>query len=76
MLPCPGGTFNHFANAANLHDVDDVRRALADGEVREVDVGFARRKVFLNNANLGWYVDLLDRRQAGRASRARAIEGA
>lgn len=63
MLPCPGGTFNHFANAASLHDVDDVQRALADGEMREVDVGFAGRNVFLNNANLGWYVDLVARRE-------------
>ena len=63
LLPCPGGTFNHFAHAAQVHSVDDVRSALLDGETREVDVGVAGRSVFLNNASLGWYVDLVARRE-------------
>ncbi len=63
MLPCPGGTFNHFAHAAELVTADDVKRALTNGEIRNVDVGMASGKVFLNNANLGWYVDLVERRE-------------
>ncbi len=63
MLPCPGGTLNHFAHSVELHTVEDVRRALRTGETREVDVGWAGDAIFLNNASLGWYVDLVARRE-------------
>jgi diacylglycerol kinase family enzyme len=63
MIPCPGGTFNHFAHAADLSTEGDVRSALDGGKVRDVDVGIANGNVFLNNANLGWYVDLVERRE-------------
>ena len=73
MLPCPGGTFNHFAHAAELVTNDDVKRALTDGEIRNVDVGIASGKVFLNNANLGWYVDLVERRERYEARMPRKL---
>ena len=63
LLACPGGTHNHFATDVGLDTVDAVRNALASPRHESVDVGIAGDQVFLNNANTGWYVDLVSRRQ-------------
>ena len=63
LLPCPGGTHNHFALDLGIVDLDAVDAALADGKRLRVDVGMAGDQLFLNNANAGWYVDLVARRE-------------
>ena len=63
LLPCPGGTHNHFARAAGIESVDDVEKAIHSESTELVDVGMFGNEVFLNNANVGWYVDLVERRQ-------------
>ena len=63
LLPCPGGTHNHFALDLGIVDLDAVDAALAGGERLRVDVGMAGDQLFLNNANAGWYVDLVARRE-------------
>jgi diacylglycerol kinase family enzyme len=39
VLPCPGGTHNHFAKAAGFASCDDVARSLFDPSSRLVNVG-------------------------------------
>ncbi len=63
LLACPGGTHNHFATDVGLGTIDAVRTALAARHCESVDVGMAGDQVFLNNANAGWYVDLVSRRE-------------
>ncbi len=63
FLPCPGGTHNHFAKAAGFSNVDDVGQALAHTASHLVDVGKVDDEVFLNNLSIGWYVDLVARRE-------------
>jgi diacylglycerol kinase family enzyme len=63
MLPCPGGTHNHYAKAAGFATTDDVSEALKNPASRLVDVGFVNGEVFLNNLSVGWYVDLVARRE-------------
>ena len=63
LLAGPGGTHNHFARDLGLVDLDAVDAALrAERRVR-IDVGMAANHVFLNNANAGWYVELVARRE-------------
>ena len=63
LLPCPGGTWNHFARAARLALIDDVEEALHSRHREQVDVGWANDLLFLNNLSIGWYVDLVARRE-------------
>ncbi len=63
----PFGTRNHFARDAGL-DRDDPFGALEafQGSERRVDVGRVCGRVFLNNASLGLYVQLVHRRERHR----------
>jgi diacylglycerol kinase family enzyme len=63
LLPCPGGTHNHFAKAAGFRTVDDVANGLATQDSQMVDTGLVNDEPFLNNACVGWYVDLVARRE-------------
>jgi diacylglycerol kinase family enzyme len=63
LLPAPGGTFNHFAKQAGFVTVKDVEAAVESFATRHVDIADVNDEVFLNNASIGWYVDLLTRRQ-------------
>ena len=63
LLACPGGTHNHFARALGVSDEQDLEAALRSGEERLIDVGMAGSEVFLNNLSLGWYTDLVARRE-------------
>jgi len=66
------GTFNFFARQQGLpQDLDEalaaVMRALADGQLRPVQVGQVNGQLFLVNASLGLYPRLLaEREQATR----------
>jgi diacylglycerol kinase family enzyme len=63
VLPCPGGTHNHFAKAAGFATTSDVQDALRQPEAGLVDVGTVNDEVFLNNLSIGWYADLVARRE-------------
>jgi diacylglycerol kinase family enzyme len=52
----PLGTLNHFARDLGIPtDLEAAVRNVAEGIVREVDVGEANGRVFVNNASLGLY---------------------
>lgn len=59
----PGGTLNHFARDVGLPDVGATIRAVAAGDVAEVDVGTIAGQPFLNTASFGSYADLVDARE-------------
>ena len=63
LLACPGGTHNHFARDLGLADLDAVDASLRATRRVRIDVGMAANNVFLNNANAGWYVELVARRE-------------
>jgi diacylglycerol kinase family enzyme len=52
----PLGTLNHFARDLGIPTLlEDAVRNVAEGIVREVDVGEANDRVFVNNSSLGLY---------------------
>jgi len=52
----PLGTLNHFARDLGIPaELEAAVRNVAEGIVREVDVGEANDRVFVNNASLGLY---------------------
>jgi diacylglycerol kinase family enzyme len=60
----PSGTFNYIAR--NLGVPTEVSQAVAvivNGEVRRVDVGEINGRIFLNNAGIGLYAQMLERRE-------------
>ncbi|MFF6996373.1 diacylglycerol/lipid kinase family protein [Streptomyces sp. NPDC008313] len=64
----PGGTFNHFAVDLGNQTLDDVVRAVRDGDAVVSDLGRARapggrEQVFLNTFSLGVYSDLVGARE-------------
>ncbi|MFD5074698.1 diacylglycerol/lipid kinase family protein [Streptomyces sp. NPDC058371] len=64
----PGGTFNHFAADLGNQTLDDVARAVQDGDAVVADMGRARvpggpEQVFLNTFSLGVYSDLVSVRE-------------
>ena len=59
----PGGTLNHFASDIGLASVDDAIDAVAGGARATVDVGEIAGRVFVNNASIGAYPDLVDARE-------------
>lgn len=63
MLACPGGSRNHFCRTLEIKDETSIVAALENGVVRAVDVGRAGTEVFLNNVTIGWYTDLVTRRE-------------
>jgi diacylglycerol kinase family enzyme len=66
----PFGTRNHFARDIGL-DRDDPIGALRafDGDERQIDVGRAADRLFLNNVSLGLYARLVHRREHHRRRR-------
>ncbi|HUG51955.1 MAG TPA: diacylglycerol kinase family protein [Vicinamibacteria bacterium] len=52
----PLGTLNHFARDLGVpSSLEDAVRTVARGTVREVDVGEANGRVFVNNSSIGLY---------------------
>ncbi len=52
----PLGTLNHFARDLGIpSELEAAVRNVAEGVVREVDVGEANERVFVNNSSLGLY---------------------
>jgi len=60
----PQGTFNYFARGLNIpEEVDAAIATLSDGQLRDVHLGEVNGQIFLNNASLGLYPAILDRRE-------------
>src|SRR6266446_4349799 len=52
----PLGTLNHFARDLGVPtDLEEAVRAIAQGAPRDVDVGEANGRVFVNNSSIGLY---------------------
>ena len=61
----PQGTFNYFSRTHGIPlDTAEATRALLDASVRPVQVGLLNDRVFLVNASLGLYPQLLEEREA------------
>jgi diacylglycerol kinase family enzyme len=61
----PQGTFNYFSRTHGIPlDTAEATRALLDASVRPVQVGLLNDRVFLVNASLGMYPQLLEEREA------------
>jgi diacylglycerol kinase family enzyme len=60
----PLGTLNHFARDLGIPtELEAAVRTIAGGAVREVDVGEANGRVFVNNSSLGLYPELVRGRE-------------
>jgi diacylglycerol kinase family enzyme len=60
----PLGTLNHFAKDLRIPlELDDAIRTIAEGNVRQVDVGAINDRIFLNNSSLGLYPDIVRSRE-------------
>jgi diacylglycerol kinase family enzyme len=61
----PLGTLNHFARDLGIPaDLEEAVRIVVRGTVREIDVGEANGRVFVNNSSLGFYPDAVSLRDA------------
>lgn len=61
----PLGTLNHFAKDLQIPlDLEAAVRTIIEGRVIRVDVGKVNGYVFLNNASLGMYPEIVKERQA------------
>jgi diacylglycerol kinase family enzyme len=68
----PMGTLNHFARDLGIPlELEDAARVVAGGHVREVDVGEANDRIFLNNSSLGLYPTAVEVRDAQRSPNGR-----
>jgi len=69
----PQGTFNYFGRTHGIpEDLADAVRALLDARVTPVQIGMVNDRIFLVNASVGLYPQLLeareqDKRQYGRS---------
>ncbi|HYU41205.1 MAG TPA: diacylglycerol kinase family protein [Vicinamibacteria bacterium] len=64
----PLGTLNHFARDLGIPtELEEAVRNVAEGIVREVDVGEANDRVFVNNSSLGLYPAAVSLRDAWMA---------
>ena len=69
----PMGTFNYFGRTHRIpEDIEGAARVLVEGEVRPVQVGVVNDRVFLVNASLGLYPQLLEDREAAKRAFGRS----
>ena len=70
----PQGTFNYFSRTHHIpaDPVEAVRLLLNTGEAYPVQVGLVNDKVFLVNASLGLYPELLEEREAAKQAHGRS----
>lgn len=61
LLVVPAGTVNFLGRIHGIRTVSDARRALLDGEDRQVDLGRADGEPFLLNASTGYDADVIAR---------------
>jgi diacylglycerol kinase family enzyme len=62
LLPVPAGTRNHFARQLGIVDFHAAGRA-ASGRIEAVDVGEVNGHCFINNAAIGMYPEMVERRE-------------
>jgi diacylglycerol kinase family enzyme len=74
----PIGTLNHFAKDLGVPlELEDAVRIVAEGAVRQVDVGEVNGRVFVNNSSLGVYPRIVAlRRRAGAEGRSKWLAAA
>lgn len=66
----PMGTFNHFAKDLGMtDDVDEAVQFLASAEITAIDVGEVNGRVFVNNASIGVYPEMVANRDDIRKRR-------
>lgn len=64
----PAGTFNYFGRSFGIPaDAGEAARALLTAREKPVQVGLVNDRVFLVNASVGWYPELLEDREAFKA---------
>ncbi len=59
----PAGTLNHFANDLGIPTMDEAIDAVDAGDRATVDVAEIAGRVFVNNASIGAYPDVVDTRE-------------
>jgi diacylglycerol kinase family enzyme len=60
----PLGTLNHFAKDLGMPlKLEDAVRAIAEGTVRQVDVGEVNGRIFINNSSIGIYPEIVRERE-------------
>ena len=60
----PVGTWNHFARDIGLElDWEEAMKVALNGEVRQIDVGRANDRFFVNNLSIGLYPELVQHRE-------------
>lgn len=63
----PQGTFNYFSRAHGISsDTAEAAQSLVDAAIQPVQVGLINDRLFLVNASLGLYPELLERREADK----------
>lgn len=63
----PQGTFNYFGRTHGIpEDLGDAVRALLDARVQAVQVGMVNQRIFLVNASIGLYPQILEEREADK----------
>lgn len=60
----PLGTRNHLAKELGIADLASAAKVIADGHERRIDLGRVGDRVFVNNASIGLYPDLVRDRDA------------
>ena len=63
LVPIPAGTRNHFAKEVGVPTLEDAGKAAGPvGETRVIDLGEVNGEVFVNNANVGIYPQIVRER--------------
>ena len=63
----PQGTFNYFGRAHGIpEDLGDAVRAMLDASVHAVQVGMVNDRIFLVNASIGLYPQIIEEREADK----------
>ncbi len=60
----PLGTLNHFSKDLNIpQDLTEAVRVIAEGNIKQIDVGEVNGRVFINNSSIGLYPKIVRRRE-------------
>jgi hypothetical protein len=62
LLPA-GWNAQPLRPARRITNLDELAAAREANVVQRLDVGYVNDEIFLNNANVGWYVELVRRRE-------------
>jgi undecaprenyl-diphosphatase len=62
LLPVPAGTRNHFSHQLGIADLRAAAQA-PQGLIETVDVGDVNGHIFVNNATIGLYAEMVDVRE-------------